>query len=48
MSQTIEINTPIQILIPSHLKVVEIEEYESLKKKDLMGQTWTIKRQHTI
>ncbi|TXW93318.1 DUF771 domain-containing protein, partial [Klebsiella pneumoniae] len=42
MSQTIEINTPIQILIPSHLKVVEIEEYESLKKKDLMGQTWTM------
>lgn len=42
MPQTIEINTPIQILIPSHLKVVEIEEYESLKKKDLMGKTWTM------
>ncbi|MFR0815251.1 MAG: hypothetical protein ACLSIL_12705 [Enterococcus casseliflavus] len=37
MSQTIEINAPIQILIPSHLKVVEIEEYESLKKKRFDG-----------
>lgn len=41
--QTLEINTPIQIVVPSEFKIVEAAEYEELKNRDLMGKTWSIK-----
>jgi len=41
--QTLEINTPIKIIVPSQFKVVDAEEYDNLKKIDLIGKTWSMK-----
>lgn len=40
MAQTIEITTPLSILIPSDLRIIETSEYERLVTSDLTGQTW--------